>query len=102
MILLFLLIFASQNGIASGELSLEGINGRLNQLETQVHDLQSEVKDGLFYFYHQNLFLTPKDHKTALKLHAKTHWKSLKVKNQELESIVEMKEIEESVLKISQ
>ena len=73
MILLFLLIFASQNGIASGELSLEGINGRLNQLETQVHDLQSEVKDGLFYFYHQNLFLTPKDHKTALKLHAKTH-----------------------------
>ena len=35
------------------------------------------------------------------KLHAKILWKSLKVKNQELESIVEMKEIEESVLKIT-
>ena len=59
--------------MTAGELTLESLNERLNQLETQVHDLQSEVKDGLFYFYHQNLFLTPKDHKTALKLHAKTH-----------------------------
>ena len=53
MILLFLLIFASQNGIASGELTLEGLNGRLNQLETQVHDLQGEVKDRFFAFCRQ-------------------------------------------------
>ena len=72
MISLFLLIFAFQNGIAAGELTLhdlqltvQGLNAKMTSLEAQVHDLQSEVK-------------------------------SLKVKNAELETIVEMKEIEES------
>ena len=45
MISLFLLLFAVQNGMTSGELTLETLNGRLNQLETQVNDLQGEVKD---------------------------------------------------------
>ena len=45
MISLFLLLFAVQNGMTAGELTLESLNERLNQLETQVHDLQGEVKD---------------------------------------------------------
>ena len=76
MIPLFLLIFAFQNGIATGELTLndlrltvEGLTGKMTSLEAQVNDLQSEVK-------------------------------SLKVKNQELETIVEMKELEEPNLKM--
>ena len=31
--------------MTAGELTLESLNERLNQLETQVHDLQGEVKD---------------------------------------------------------
>ena len=62
MILLFLLIFAFQNGIASGEVTLEGLNGRLNQLESQVHNLQGEVKVWVFSFQRQ---IIPKNHKSA-------------------------------------
>ena len=76
MIPLFLLIFAFQNGIAKGQLTLndlrltvEGLTGKMTSLEAQVNDLQSEVK-------------------------------SLKVKNQELETVVEMKELEELILKM--
>ena len=76
MIPLFLLIFAFQNGIAKGELTLndlrltvEGLTGKMTLLEAHVNDLQNEVK-------------------------------SLKVKNQELETIVEMKELEELILKM--
>ena len=51
MIFLFLLIFAFQNGVATGQLTLNdlqvtmnGMNDKINKLEAQVHDLQSEVK----------------------------------------------------------
>ena len=57
MISLFLLIFAFQNGLATGELTLNdlqvtmnGINDKINKLETQVHDLQGEVKVGVILF----------------------------------------------------
>ena len=46
MISLFLQIFIFQHGMTAGELTLEELNGKLNQLETQVYDLQGEVKVG--------------------------------------------------------
>ena len=56
MILLFLLIFAFQNELATGQLTLndlqvtmDGMNDKINKLETQVKDLQSEVKVKLEY-----------------------------------------------------
>ena len=54
MILIFLLIFAYQDGLASIwtgqptlndlQVSMDGMNDKINKLETQVQDLQSEVK----------------------------------------------------------
>ena len=52
MISLFLLIFACQNGFATGQVTLNdlqmtvnGMNDKINKLETQVQDLKSEVKE---------------------------------------------------------
>ena len=52
MIWLFLLIFACHNGLATGEVTLNdlqltmiGMNDKINKLEVQVQDLQSEVKE---------------------------------------------------------
>ena len=52
MISLFLLIFAYQNGLATGvvtlndlQLTMLGMNDKINKLETQVQTLQSEVKE---------------------------------------------------------
>ena len=47
MISLFLLIFAFRNDIVAGELTLEGLNGKMNHLESQVQNLKGEVKVGL-------------------------------------------------------
>ena len=64
MISLFLLVFAFQNGVAAGELTLNdlqvtmnGMNDKINKLETQVHDLQSEVKVGLIFLVSPHLAL---------------------------------------------
>jgi len=52
MISLFLLIFAFQNGLATGQVTLDDLhvtvndmNDKINKLEVQVQDLQSEVKE---------------------------------------------------------
>ena len=52
MISLFLLIFAFENGLATGQVTLNdlqmtmnGMNDKINKLEVQVQDLQSEVKE---------------------------------------------------------
>ena len=52
MISLFLLIFAFENGFANGQVTLNdlqmtvnGMNDKINKLEVQVQDLQSEVKE---------------------------------------------------------
>ena len=52
MISLFLLIFAIENGFATGQVTLNdlqmtvnGMNDKINKLEVQVQDLQSEVKE---------------------------------------------------------
>ena len=52
MISLFLLIFAFQNGLATGQVTLNdlqmtmnGMNDKINKLEVQVQDLQNEVKE---------------------------------------------------------
>ena len=52
MISLFLPIFAFQNGLATGqvtlndlEMTMNGMNDKINKLEVQVQDLQSEVKE---------------------------------------------------------
>ena len=57
MISLFLLVFAFQNGVATGELTLDDLqvtinsmNDKINKLETQVQDLQSEVKVRFIFF----------------------------------------------------
>ena len=63
MISLFLLIFAFQNGLASGQVTLHdlqmtvsGMNDKINKLEAQVQDLQSEVKERIildWFFWSQ-------------------------------------------------
>ena len=52
MTLLLLLFFAFQNGLATGQVTLDdlkmtvnGMNDKINKLEVQVQDLQSEVKE---------------------------------------------------------
>ena len=52
MISLFLLIFACQHGSTTGQVTLHdlqmtvnGMNDKINKLEIEVQDLQSEVKE---------------------------------------------------------
>ena len=108
MIVLFLLIFALQNGVATGQLTLNdlqvtmnGMNDKINKLEAHVQDLQSEVKVKLIITwishvtsnYLENVIRILNCIKLILLIPVKT----LHSKNQELESIVKMKELEERV-----
>ena len=124
MISLFLLIFACQNGLATGEVTLNdlqltmiGMNDKINKLEVQVQDLQSEVKERVILHIsdsssysnivdvrHQQrcshmIWVISYDSYMDLNLPSSLPWmilvKTLNSKNQELESIVEMKELEE-------
>ena len=103
MIILFLLSFGFQNGVATEEsnlrqlvdslqMNMNEMSNKMTTFETKVETLENEIKVRVDL---KNFEACIKNYLASLRI---TPIKNLKNKNENLESIVEMKEIEEMVL----